>query len=218
MTFVGVDLAWGERARTGLCVVSAGRVLDSRLVRTFDEILAWISPRTTGPCLVAIDAPLVVVEPHGRRPCEDAIGRWMGAREAAAHSSNTSNPSFANGTRAGGLAAALDLEIDPHFAPGEPLRRAIEVYPHPALVALFDLPRSLKYKAKRGRTLESRVAAFRVLTAHLERLRRARPPLETTVGNPRWTALMAALRADGTIECVLAADLAKAQLPARPSR
>ena len=56
-------------------------------------------------------------------------------------------------------------------------RRAIEVYPHPATVALFRLGRTLKYKDKPGRDLEQlRVGAARLLGL-LEGLASADPPL-----------------------------------------
>jgi predicted RNase H-like nuclease len=78
--------------------------------------------------------------------------------------------------RAERLAAALELDVDPHFAPRPPLRAAIEVYPHPAIVALFGLEKTLAYKAKRRRTLASRSAALLVLVGHLEALAHADPP------------------------------------------
>jgi predicted RNase H-like nuclease len=90
------------------------------------------------------------------------------------------------------LAAALGLDIDPVFVPGSSVRRAIEVYPHPAIVALFDLPLTLKYKAKSGRTSASRCAAFAHLLTHLEGLRNATPSLNVTA-SPRWRHLRAAV-------------------------
>jgi predicted RNase H-like nuclease len=59
-------------------------------------------------------------------------------------------PSFRAGVRGGRIARELGLSIDPSFEPGSGVRRAIEVYPHPAIVALFELPLTLKYKAKVG--------------------------------------------------------------------
>jgi predicted RNase H-like nuclease len=39
MVFVGADLAWGERADTGLCAIAGGRVLDSARRRSLDDIV-----------------------------------------------------------------------------------------------------------------------------------------------------------------------------------
>ncbi len=86
--------------------------------------------------MVGIDAPLIVTNPTGNRPCEAALNRDFRGFEAGTHPSNTGKPEFANGTRGARLAAAMDLDLDPHSP--RP-RRALEVYPHAASVALFRL-------------------------------------------------------------------------------
>src|SRR5205823_14242984 len=120
----------------------------------------------------------VVRNATGRRHAERLISRCFGAYHAAAHSSNLGLPAFRDGIRGERLAAALGLGIDPAFQPRAPVRRAVEVYPHTAIVALFGLSSTLKYKAKAGRTVESRAAALGELLAHLESLRTADPPLD----------------------------------------
>ena len=79
MRVIGVDLAWGPRGRTGLCAAEAGRVLDSATVRTDAEIDAWIGGWSVpdGDVVVAIDAPLIVLNTAGRRPCEGVFCRAM---------------------------------------------------------------------------------------------------------------------------------------------
>lgn len=193
MNFVGVDLAWGERAGTGMCVISVDHVVDTTRLRTLDDIVAWLSPYTSEDCIVAIDAPLIVRNPTGRRPCEDLISRCFGRYEASAHSSNLGNASFRTGGRASELARSLSLETDPAITAGAPVRRAIEVYPHTALVALFGLPLTLKYKGKRGRTLSSRQAEFARCAALLESLATADPPVRLRESS-RWVTLTEELR------------------------
>jgi predicted RNase H-like nuclease/ppGpp synthetase/RelA/SpoT-type nucleotidyltranferase len=153
MYFVGLDLAWGERKPTGVAVVDDGGELLHVSARTNDaNILKAIKPFVAqDDCVVGIDAPLIVKNPTGNRPCEAALNRDFRAFQAGAHPSNTGKPEFANGTRGGRLAEALDLDLDPSSA--RP-RRALEVYPHAASVALFRLGRTLKYKDKKGRTFE----------------------------------------------------------------
>jgi predicted RNase H-like nuclease len=192
MKFVGVDLAWGSTARTGLCVAEAGRVLDSGLATTDEQILHWLRPHVTSDCLLAIDAPLVVRNQTGRRGCERLISRCFGKYHASAHSSNLGLPAFAKGVRGEVLASKLGVEIDPFFEPRRGILRAIEVYPHPALVALFGLPLTLKYKAKLGRTLDDRRGAFRDLLRHLESLAEGDPPLDVA-SSPRWRELLAGI-------------------------
>ena len=148
MHFVGLDLAWGERKPTGVAVLDdAGRLLYVGVAQDDTAIKAAIGPYVQGDCLVAFDAPLVVTNPTGQRPSEAALNRDFAKFEAGAHPTNTGKPEFAGMPRAARLAAALDLDMDPE---SPSTRRAIEVYPHPATVALFRLGRTLKYKASRA--------------------------------------------------------------------
>ena len=174
MYFVGLDLAWGERNPTGVAVVDDNGDLVHVSAQTDDaSILAAIRPYVADDCVVGIDAPLIVTNPKGNRPCEAALNRDFAKFQAGAHPSNTGKPEFANGTRGGRLAAALDLDLDPHSP--RP-RRALEVYPHAAAIALFRLGRTLKYKDKKGRKFEKMQSELlRLMTLHrrTERRRRA---------------------------------------------
>jgi predicted RNase H-like nuclease len=152
-------------------------------------VLGWLTPYADDDVVVAFDAPLVVRNVEGRRTCERMISRCFGARHAGAHSSNLSLAAFRDGVRAERLANELELNVNPYFGPRPPIRRSIEVYPHPAIVALFDLPSTLQYKAKRGRTKESRSRALLALMGHLESLADADPPLDVASA-PRWKHLL----------------------------
>lgn len=175
MRYVGVDLAWGQHGLTGLATVDEqGQLLEMTQARTDSEILAWLEPLTARPCLVAIDAPIVVRNAAGSRPCEKLVGRYFGRFGASCHSSNTANPAFAAGTRALRLAEGLGLDIDPGSAAE---RRAIEVYPHPAIVVLFGLPSVLRYKAKPGRDVALLRTELLRLLAFLEDLDAGEVPL-----------------------------------------
>ena len=150
--YVGVDLAWGTRQPTGLAVLDEeARLLHVSAVRTDDEIVDALTPYVEGPCLVAIDAPLIVSNPTGSRPAEQELSRDFRRFEAGTHPSNTGKPEFADGTRGAQICRLLRLDMDPRSGRR---RRAIEVYPHPATVVLFGLGRTLKYKSKPGRSLE----------------------------------------------------------------
>lgn len=179
MRFIGVDLAWGSRNGTGLCVLDpTGAVLGSTRVRDDEEILEWIRPHLDrGDALIGVDAPLVVNNPAGRRRCEALVGAAFGHREAGAYPANRGQPHFSDGGRAARLANALGLSVEPRLAPGEPLRSMIEVYPHTALVCLFELPVTLKYKRRAGRAHAVRIAAFAQLVTLLESLESSEPPL-----------------------------------------
>ncbi len=192
MHFAGVDLAWGGRRPTGVAVLDAdGRLLHVSAQGDDDTIVAALAPYLDGDCLVGIDASLVVVNATGNRPCEAALNKDFARFDAGAHPSNTGKREFADGTRGARLAARLGLDIDP--ASTSP-RRAIEVYPHPATVALFRLGRTLKYKNKQGRTLPELTAELLRLIHLLEGLETADVPLRLA-GNEEWSALVAAVGA-----------------------
>lgn len=182
MHFVGLDLAWGERNPTGVAVLDDhGRLVHLAAARDDATILAQLEPYTATDCLVAIDAPLVVTNPTGNRPCEAALNRDFRAFEAATHPSNTGHPWFSNGCRGARQAAALR-------------HPAIEVYPHAATVALFALPKTLKYKQKPGRDLASLRAELLRLMTLIEDLAHADPALEVSA-HPDWRGARQAVAA-----------------------
>ncbi|MDI1289136.1 MAG: DUF429 domain-containing protein, partial [bacterium] len=158
MHYVGIDLAWGQRARTGVALLDAsGRLVSSSSVRTDDEIVEFLGDDARGPGLiVAIDAPLIVPNEAGQRPCEREVNAHFHRFHAGAYPSNRGMAAFNPQPRGARLALRFGWDMDPRTPPAEDTSVAIEVYPHPAMVTLFDLPRVLKYKRGRGRTVESR--------------------------------------------------------------
>ncbi|MBB2892683.1 DUF429 domain-containing protein [Flexivirga oryzae] len=175
MHFVGLDLAWGVRNPTGVAVLDdTGALRHVAAVRTDEEIVAHVRDHAAGDCVVGIDAPLIVVNEAGSRPAEQALGKDFAAYQAGAHPSNTTNPAFAGGTRGARIAELLDLDMDPASTAG---RRALEVYPHPATVALFRLGQTLKYKNKPGRSLDQLRGELVTLIRLLESLERVKPAL-----------------------------------------
>ena len=166
--FIGLDLAWGQKRPTGVAVLDAdGRLLELSSRVTDDEIADALAAYADVDCLVAIDAPLVVVNPTGNRLCEAALNADFGRFEAGCHPSNTGKPEFAQGTRAARLCERLGLDV---AVTSTGPRRAIEVYPHPATIALFGLGRTLKYKNRPGRTLDEMRKALLELVEHLRSL------------------------------------------------
>jgi predicted RNase H-like nuclease/ppGpp synthetase/RelA/SpoT-type nucleotidyltranferase len=187
MHFVGVDLAWGERSPTGVAVLDDNGRLVHVSARTDDaSIVAALTPYVEGPCLVAVDAPLVVVNETGNRPAEAALNRDFARFDAGAHPANAAKPEFARTPRGARLATLLGLDMDPGSTAA---RRVIEVYPHPATVALFRLGRTLKYKNRPGRPLAQLRSELLRLVRLLESLRDASVPLVLDVHQP-WQVLV----------------------------
>jgi predicted RNase H-like nuclease len=143
MYFVGLDLASGEKSQTGVAVIdSDGRLLHVGAAEDDASIEVAIAPYVSDECLVAIDAPLIVNNPTGHRPCEAALNRDFQRFDAGARPAYADKPEFKD-PRGARIATALGLDMNPTSTAS---RRAIEVYPHPATVVLFELKKILKYK------------------------------------------------------------------------
>jgi predicted RNase H-like nuclease len=185
VTFIGIDLAWSPRNPTGAAVLHSdaggGKLIDHALIGDDRSIVEYITRHAgTGPAIVAVDAPLWVPNATGRRPGEAEIGRAFARYQAGAHPANRSRLAFDGVVRGEALVAALaeqDFVHAPEVAAGAPVRQVIEVFPHPAMVALFGLERTLKYKAKPRRGADLRLSEWRRYQAHLAALATADPPL-----------------------------------------
>ncbi|MDN4172323.1 DUF429 domain-containing protein [Nocardioides sp. SOB77] len=188
MHHIGIDLAWGERQPTGLAVLDEDGVLvHVSAVRTDEEIAERLAAYVEGPCLVAIDAPLVVRNETGSRPAEKALTKDFRRFEAGCHPSNLSKPEFRDGPRGARVCKRLGLDLDPRSGRA---RRAIEVYPHPATIVLFGLERTLKYKDKRGRDVELLRGELLTLMTHVEAVVRTEGP---DGSDSAWAALRRAV-------------------------
>jgi predicted RNase H-like nuclease/ppGpp synthetase/RelA/SpoT-type nucleotidyltranferase len=176
MYFVGIDLAWGQRRPTGLAVLDdAGRLVHASAASSDDEIVAALEPYVATECLVAFDAPLIVRNLTGNRPAEALLNADFARFDAGAHPVNTGKLELDGGQpRAARIAARLGLDMNPSSGRA---RRAIEVYPHPATVALFRLGRTLKYKNKPGRDFSRLRDELLLLVGLLESCASAVPPL-----------------------------------------
>ncbi|MDP3894233.1 DUF429 domain-containing protein [Nocardioides sp.] len=214
MFFVGIDLAWGQNRPSGVAVLDEdGHLVHVSAAVSDDALVAALAPYVDGPCLVAFDAPLVVSNRSGNRPAEAALNRDFRVFDAGAHPSNTSRPEL-DPPRAQTLAARLGLDLDLDPASAAP-RRAIEVYPHPATIALFRLGRTLKYKHKTGRTFADLQTALLRLVDLMETLGAATPALE--LAGTGWEDLRSTVedadrkselrRAEDQVDAVLCAYL-----------
>lgn len=164
--FVGIDLGW-TTGRTGLAAVEGdGVFVDSTTVTSDDEIVEWVGALPGKVVVAAVDAPLIVTNLTGQREAERSITAAFGAYKAGAHTTNLAKAGM-NPPRAALLADRLGwTKTARQGSVEEPA--CIEVYPHPAMVSLFDLTERLAYKDKRQFTLEDRQDGFARLLDHLE--------------------------------------------------
>lgn len=186
MHYIGLDLAWGARKPTGVAVLAGdGTLLHVASVMSDADIRSVIQAYLLGPIVVGFDAPIIVKNPSGNRGAEAALNKDFAGFEAGAHPSNTAKPEFSNGTRAMRIAQELGLDLTPL---GQSSRRGLEVYPHPATIALFGLSKTIKYKNKPGRTFEGLKGELLRLVTLMEGLSEYDPAL-ALADSPLWIEL-----------------------------
>ncbi len=183
MIFIGIDLGWLS-GPSGLCCLelSDGALFLRSLDRaaTLSEVLAWIDKTVpvSESAMVAVDAPLLIPNETGMRSPDRLAHKYFGKYHAGCYPANQSRP-FATGL----IQFGKDLEErgfahSPTIEPRKPSRYQIEVFPHPAMIQLFELSRILKYK--KGRLAE-RGQGLGELRGHiLEALPQHEPPLLIT--------------------------------------
>ncbi len=191
--FIGLDLAWSSRNRTGGAVIQDGRLITATGVLSSDaEILRFVADHlaANAAAVVAIDAPLCVPNESGMRDCDHDVSVAWGPYDAGAYPANRRLVAADGVVRGESLVAALT--VDHGFVQAAPLplrgdgRYVCEVFPHPAHVALFGLRRTLKYKRKPGRSVEEAAAEFVRYQQLLAGLDSADPPLS---GMEPWTSV-----------------------------
>jgi predicted RNase H-like nuclease len=188
--FVGIDLAWSQRNSSGVAAlrysgdgqaVPADESLPAQTFNSDQEILDYVKlVAGQGSVVIAVDAPLKVPNETGSRRAEKELADVFSRFDAMAYPSNRKNlGKYNHGEIRGEVLvkklAALRVEHDPKIAAQKPTRQVFEVYPHPAMVVLFDLKTTLKYKARPKRTRQEREKAFREYQHRLRDLREATP-------------------------------------------
>lgn len=177
--FIGIDLAWkSERNPTGAVCLEGDRtgaelVVVAPPLWSAAEVLEFVQANAAAESVVAVDAPLVIANRSGQRTCETLVGQRYGRRDASCHTSNLTLYPAATSVI---LAKSIEAEGYVHANPATPLppRVIAEVYPHAGMVALFDLPKIIKYK--KG-TVAGKRTGLNVLRAHLATLEHTEPRL-----------------------------------------
>lgn len=164
MYFVGVDLAWSDNNPSGVAVIHNNRLVDYTTLQDDQQIISHITQVVADqPCLVAIDAPLLVPNESGSRVAEKKINEVFRSFEAGAHPANRSWLTRSSGRVRGedivDELAKIGVVHNPYDVSSAG-RKCFEVYPHPAMVVLFGLQKTLKYKPRQKRSYDKRWNAF----------------------------------------------------------
>lgn len=144
----GIDLAWmGEKNGSGIAIGSlSNNVLRVEAIHcgviglySVNDILSSCQALSG----IGIDAPLIITNTHGARPCEKELSTVYNARWAGCYPSNLTRFPDASSVK---LASWLSKHGFSHLAEGSGDRWQIECYPHPAIIELFGLDKRLRYK------------------------------------------------------------------------
>jgi predicted RNase H-like nuclease len=182
MHFVGVDLAWSPRNTSAVAVARGEELVAwAPALGSVEEIAGYIlAVAGSSPAFVAIDAPLTVTNAGGSRECDLRVAKLFRRYEAGVYPVNRSLLERYGGVRGERLAKLLEsagFENNPGLRAPQEGRAFAEVFPHSAMVAIFGLSKTLKYKARQGRSLQLRCREFRRYQELLRSLAEAEPPL-----------------------------------------
>lgn len=115
-----------------------------------DLLTAAESIAGTGVDLVAIDMPISTERITGRRVADDTISKRFGKYGCAAHTPSERRPGQLGEEMTEAL-TELGYPVATSNCLSGTLNRTIEVYPHPALLALLGLEYRLAYKVSKSR-------------------------------------------------------------------
>ena len=153
---IGVDLAWGEKKHDGVCFMEwdgkKGRVAGFSYPQGDRELLADIlnQAKRWKSVFVTVDAPIVCPNRTGTRPVDRLTHRMFHRQHAACHPANLTK--CPRPPRIARLLKKRGFKVGWQPTPGK--KTVAEVYPHPAMVRMFGIPRIVKYK--KGRVEERR--------------------------------------------------------------
>ena len=165
---VGVDLAWGEKKHDGVCFLEwdgrRGTVAGFAYPQGDRELLEAVLEKSHGypSVFITVDAPMVCPNRTGTRPVDRLTHRMFHRQPAACHPANLTK--CPRPPRVAGLLKKHGFRIG--WEPTRGKKTAAEVYPHPAMVRMFGIPRIVKYK--RGRVVERDRKSTRLNSSHLK--------------------------------------------------
>ncbi len=182
MKFIGIDLGWKSQP-SGLCslewIDGQLQLLDLDRKDAIADILTWIDQtvKLDEPAIIAVDAPTLIPNTTGSRLPDKLSHKYFGKYHAGCYPANQNLP-FAERT----INFGLELESRgfahaPTIEPQKLSRYQIEVFPHPAIVNLFNLERILKYK--KGRLSDRRLELIKLQNYLLDILPSISPPLRS---------------------------------------
>jgi predicted RNase H-like nuclease len=104
----------------------------------------WVAPGERA--MVAVDAPTIIPNQTGTRLPDRLTHKYFGKYHAGCYPANLARPFANRTTTVGKMLQERGFDHAPKIEARNPGRYQIEVFPHPAMVHLFQLERIIKYK------------------------------------------------------------------------
>ena len=151
MKFIGVDFGWVSGA-SGLCCLewydNKLQILDITTKLEIETIFTWIDQwiPEQQPALIAVDAPTIIPNKTGTRLPDKLTHKYFGRYHAGCYPANLNRPFAERTVSFGNTLTSKGFIHAPTITPQQLGKYQIEVFPHPAIVNLFNLERILKYK------------------------------------------------------------------------
>jgi predicted RNase H-like nuclease len=183
MKLIGIDFGWVSGA-SGLCCLEwhnetlhlLNFALETQIEAILTLIDTWIAKDESA--LIAVDAPTLIPNQTGMRLADKLTHKHFGRYHAGCYPANLQRP-FAQRTIAFGR--SLENRGFQHAAtinPQQQGRYQIEVFPHPAMVNLFQLSRIIKYK--KGKLADRKIGLKQLRAFIFEVLPYLQPALRFT--------------------------------------
>jgi predicted RNase H-like nuclease len=182
MTVVlGIDAAWTAAEPSGVAVVASDGAGHWRCValapsyQAFVELASgtpvnWTQPKFRGSepdvaqliaaaqqlaqqrvDVVTVDMPIATLSIDGRRAADSAISTRFGAQGCSAHTPNVRRPGPLGARITRGF-ESVNFRVATNVTPPGTLQRLVEVYPHPALLALLQRGYRVPYKIAKSKS------------------------------------------------------------------
>lgn len=166
MHFLGVDLGKTPRDSSGgvaLEVLEDGavRVISAESLRTHEDLLRWITRnRGRGGCLICCNAPMIVENTSGSRPCDRQLLTHFARYRIDEYANNIVSSSHSRTT--GRALMRMGFNANP-ASEGD---RIIETHTQAAEIMLFGLERPVRLKSGPLGARKEAVSRFRDLVVH----------------------------------------------------
>jgi predicted RNase H-like nuclease len=187
MFFIGIDLAWSEKNSSGVAVIEGQKdrarfICGASDIQRTSDILEFILIQIKdNPALIAIDASLIVNNETGERKVETQLKKTFAAYHAVPYPSNRNLfQRLYGGIRGEQISKMLEkkgFQHNPYIKKFEESKKFFEVFPHSAMVVIFNLKEILKYKPKKNRSYHLRWQEFETYQSCLKNLENREPSL-----------------------------------------